>query len=317
MRLPWGGWWHDLVGGGSKGSTYVQALQGDPANWDSWDEIKRCNPLTEISKEFRAKLLEERDDARADTRLKARFLSYRLNVPTADESTVLLTVPDFERMAARTVPARRGRPLVGIDLGGGRAWSAAVAVWQTGRIEAMAVAPGIPSIEEQEKRDRVPSGQYQTLVDCGALRIADGLRVQPPSMLVAAIRSEWGAPAKIICDRFRLPELRDCAGDLPVEPRVTRWSAAAEDVRALRKLALDGPLSVSPTSRALIAASLSVALVKNDDQGSCRLVKRGTNNQGRDDVAAALLLVAGAFSRAGVQPVNHPRFRTAVVGMAA
>ena len=80
------GWWHDLVADGSHGSVYVQTLQGDPERWDSWHEIRRCNPLTAVSSEFRRKLLEERDAARADTRLKARFLSYRLNVPTGDES---------------------------------------------------------------------------------------------------------------------------------------------------------------------------------------------------------------------------------------
>ena len=46
-------------------------------------------------------------------------------------------------------------------------------------------------------------------------------------------------------------------------------------------------------SRALLAASLSVALVKNDDQGNTRLAKRGSNNTARDDVAAALVLAAG------------------------
>ena len=36
----------------------------------------------------------------------------------------------------------------------------------------------------------------------------------------------------------------------------------------------------------MVAATLSAAMVKNDDQGSVRLVKRGTNNTARDDVAA-------------------------------
>ena len=70
-----GGWWHDMVNAGSRGSTYVQKLQGDPAKWDKWSEIKRVNPLTAISEPFRKRLLEERDAARSDTRLKARFLS--------------------------------------------------------------------------------------------------------------------------------------------------------------------------------------------------------------------------------------------------
>ena len=39
------GWWTDMIAGGSAGSTYVQALTGDPAKWDKASEIRRCNPL--------------------------------------------------------------------------------------------------------------------------------------------------------------------------------------------------------------------------------------------------------------------------------
>ena len=74
----------------------------------------------------------------------------------------------------------------------------------------------------------------------------------------------------------------------------SEWS---EDIRALRRYAADGPLSCAPGSRALFKASLSVAKVRNNDDGNVRLVKRGTNNEARDDVAAALTLAAGARSR--------------------
>ena len=155
----------------------MHALRGNAERWDQWPEIRRCNPLTAISPEFRRKLLEERDAARADSRLEARFLSYRLNVPSGDESTMLLTVDDWDRVKARPVPERAGKPIVGIDLGAGRAWSAAVGVWRNGRVEALAVAPGIPDLEAQEKRDRVPWGTYRKLALSGALRVAEGLRV--------------------------------------------------------------------------------------------------------------------------------------------
>ena len=74
-------------------------------------------------------------------------------------------------------------------------------------------------------------------------------------------------------------------------------SEAAFDIRALRKLVKDGPVVVSEDSRLLVAASLTVAHVKNDDQGSFRLTKKDANNASRDDVAAALVLVAGAYER--------------------
>lgn len=300
------GWWHDLVEDGSHGSTYVQALRGDPERWDQWPEIRRCNPLTAVSPEFRRKLLEERDAARKDARLKARFLSYRLNLPSADESTMLLTVDDWERIVARPVPAREGRPIMAYDLGGGRAWSAAVALWRSGRVECLAVAPGIPGLAEQERRDRVPAGTYRRLAETGALRVAEGLRVQPPSALHRAAVDAWGRPETLLCDRFRLPELQDAVNGTPITPRVARWSEASEDIRALRRMAADGPLACEEGSRALLAASLSAAMVKNDDAGNVRLVKRGTNNQARDDVAAALVLSAGALARAlARQPVRR------------
>ena len=181
------GWWRDMIDDGTGGSVYVMALRGDPETWDQWQTIRKANPLTAISAPFRKKLLEERDNARADTRLKARFLSYRLNVPSGDESSMLLTVDDWERVTSRAVPERAGRPIVGIDLGAGRAWSAAAAIWRSGRIEAIAIAPGIPSLEAQEKRDRVPAGTYRQLAASGALRVADGLRVRNP-------RPRWYAP---------------------------------------------------------------------------------------------------------------------------
>ena len=292
------GWWPNMVAAGSHSTTFVQALQADPEKWDQWSEIRRVNPLTAVSAKFRKKLLEERDEARKDSRLKARFLSYRLNVPTEDEATVLLTVDDWKRSCARPVPERKGRPIVGVDLGAGRAWSAAVAMWTNGRTEALAVAPGIPSLEDQEKRDRVPSGTYRKLAESGALAVAEGLRVQPPAQLVKMIRQEWGTPEFIIADRMKKKDLLDAAKQLKVVFRVTNWSEAAFDIRALRKFALDGPLSVTESSRLLLTASLSLAKVKPDNHGNVRLTKKDeANNTARDDVAASLALVAGAIQR--------------------
>ena len=302
------GWWHELVAGGSNRSTFVMALQGDPEKWSEWGEIRRCNPLVEISATFRAKLLEERDAAKRDSRLKARFLSYRLNLPTGDESTMLLTVADFEDMAKRVVPEREGLPLVSLDLGHSRAWSAAVAIYPNGRIEARALAPGLPSLADQEVRDNVARGTYQDLANQGVLIQAVGLRVPPCKALVKLISDTWGQPSSLICDRFRIDELHDSGVPCRVIPRVTRWSEASFDIRALRSKVKDGPFSVSPCSVDILAASLAVAMVKNDDAGSVRLVKRDSNNCARDDVAAALVLAAGLYSRSsGAQGLTISR----------
>ena len=304
-----GHWWYDLVDAGSQGSTYVQKLVGNADTWDTWPTIRKANPLKAKYAESRAVLLEERDAARRDSRLKARFLSYRLNVPTQDENALLLTVDDWKLAEARPQGIPSGKPIVGIDLGGGRAWSAAVAMWQSGRMEALACAPGIPSIGDQERRDNQPSGIYAMLLESGALTLAEGLRVQPPSALWDAICDRWGVPARIVCDRFRLPELRDVVGNATtIEPRVTQWSDSSADIRALRKICRDGPLSVDPGSRNLLIVSMGAAHVENDHAGNSRLIKKSSDNKARDDVAAAAVLAAGAFERESKAPVRELKY---------
>ena len=306
-----GGWWRSLVENGTHGSTWVGLLQGRPDRWAHWREIMRVNPLARHFPETAEVLREERAAAMRDTRLAGAYKSFRLNLPTADEASVLLTVEDWERVIARPVPAREGRPIVAYDLGGGRAWSAAVAMWKSGAMSAIALAPGLPSIEEQEKRDRVPAGTYRRLAELGALHVAQGLRVQPPAQLHCAAIAAWGRPESIYCDRFRLNELQDVVKGITVVPRITRWSEASDDIRSLRKLAADGPLACEDASRLLVGASLAVATVKNDDQGSVRLVKRSSNNTSRDDVAAALLLAAGAHVRSIGRPRRKLRYALA------
>ena len=224
--------------------------------------------------DLRRKIKLERAAAWKDSRERAAFLSYRLNVPSADSSDMLLTVEDWQRTLAREVPPREGRPIIAIDMGAGRAWSAATAHYGNGRVEALAQAPGIPSLEDQESRDRVNPGTYRRLFDQGSLIVADGWRVQPPEQLVAAIRARWGRPDLLVCDRARLPELRDRIGNWPIVPMVPLWFEGSFNVRSLRRQAQDGPLAVAEDSRALLTASLEAAMVENDDSGNVRMIKK-------------------------------------------
>ena len=120
---PAGSWWPMLVDAGTEGSTWVGLLQGRADRWSQWAEILRVNPLARRFPETREVLREERDKALRDSRLVPAFKSFRLNLPSGDESTMLLTLDDWDRVTARPVAERSGRPIIGIDLGAGRAWS--------------------------------------------------------------------------------------------------------------------------------------------------------------------------------------------------
>ena len=218
-------------------------------------------------------------------------------MPDWPNTSVLLEVDDYKLLIGRDVPERDGSPIVGVDLGSNRAFSAAVATWANGRTEALAVCPGIPSVAEQERRDKVPRGTYQRLVDDGSLIVAEGLRVPPVGLLWNTMTESWGWPALVVCDRFRLRELQDVAGDAPIETRRALWSEASEDIRACRKLVKDGPLSLAESARALLVTSLAHSKVQADTSGNIRMVKKGHKNESRDDVAFALTLTCGAFVR--------------------
>lgn len=313
------GWWHDLVKGGSDDSTYVQLLKGDPDTWDSWPTIRKANPLTNLpgqaGKQFRKQLLRERDKARRDERLKARFLSYRLNIPSRDSSDLLLTLDEWLEVLSRPVPPRQGKPIVGVDMGSGRAWTTAVALWSNGRCEALALCPGSPSLEDQEKRDRVAKGTYASLPNL--YMCPKGQKVPLASDLYRAIKAHWGTVRHIVGDNYRKNELDDALPAGVLEARQTRHQYQSEDVRSLRRIALDGPLAIEEQSRPLLSYSIGVSKTVNDKAGNTILIKKkGKNNESRDDVAAALVLAGGAFVReTGKAKASKPRrSRLVIVG---
>lgn len=296
LALAPGHWWYDMVHGGSGGSRYVQAVIGRAKRWTRVAEVRRCNPLRREHPESWAVLREDHARAQGDTREAASFRNQHLNCPSTDEAVSLVETTDWERVLARSVPSASGLPIVGVDIGGARSWSAAVGVWESGRVEAVAVGPGVPDVASQERRDRVPRGTYQALVDGGSLVLAEGLRVPPVAQLVAEIAVRWGGAAGVVCDHYRVNEVRDAA-PWGIETRRAGWEHSTEDIRGLRRQVADGSLGVALGSRALLTWSVGIARVKPDDRGNVRLAKDAKNNTSRDDVAQSLTLAVGALDR--------------------
>ena len=90
-------------------------------------------------------------EARRDERLRARFQTYRLNLPTRDDNSELIAAHDWERMLTREVPERSEAAVLGLDLGA--SWSAATVMFRNGRTEIFCSVPGVPSFFKQERRD--------------------------------------------------------------------------------------------------------------------------------------------------------------------
>ena len=137
---------------------------------------------------------------------------------------MLLTVDDFEHHgwpgSGCTGAGVQSSPLI---LGGGRAWSAATAIWQSGRDRGPVADCAWDTRDIERTGGPAIKCRLEPIPACyetGRLRMAHGLRVQPPAALVAAITEAWGEPELIVCDRFRLGELKDCTNGTQVIPRV-------------------------------------------------------------------------------------------------
>ena len=305
-----GSWWPELLDGGSEEGTHVEVLTADPDEpWDTWETIKRVNPLITTHSPLRVRVMRERNKARRTPGKRKEFEAFRLNMSRDVTREVLLEHEDWLKLAAREVPPRKGRPILALDLGESRSWSAAFAIWRNGRCEVWALCPGVPNLEKREKADAVPKGLYTGLERAGVLLVDEGFRVARPEVLIAHVRDKGINPLGIIADRFLAEKLQDIvAGRWPVVFRRTRWSESTFDIAAFRQMALDGPLAIAEESRPLIRMALNQAVVITDGQGSSHLEK-SRSRRSRDDVAVAAVLSAGALARELGKPRRRWRSR--------
>ena len=296
-----GSWWLDLVDGGSGPRTVVHERKAPAgAPWDLWNTIRAANPMVMPNPDMRRTILAERDEARRNPTLRADFEGYRLNRTVGGGEDMLVSPASWKAVEAREVPERVGRPLVGLDLGGSRAWSAAWCLWLNGRSECYAVCPGIPDLATRERQDSVERGLYQALARGGALVVDEGVQRSRPRVLIEHLLERGIVPRVMIHDRYLAPDLRDAvAGRWPLYERGAGGKAASEatsDIAAFQKLTLDGPLSIVPESRALARVSLREARVVHSRQGTAYVEKR-RNRRSRDDVAISGCHAAGALVR--------------------
>ena len=291
-----GSWWPDFVKQGSGEGRHVALLQADSDRWVDFDEVMRCNPVAAINPHLRRVLEREHRAALASERSARTFRQYRLNIPGDPvESQPLITTAEWERVCARPVPACEGQPIVGVDLGGSRSWSAACSVWPSGRIEAWAIAPGSPSLADQERDDQVADGTYSELVRSGGLAVDEGQHVPSVERLLSRVWA-W-EPLAIVCDSYRAPELHQVvSGRTRVIERARGGGEATSNVQALRSLLLDTQSGVVAESRALLAAAWLQTHLTVDNSGITKVAKLD-HRRSRDDAAAALLLAAGEQAR--------------------
>ena len=292
-----GSWWQTFIEAGSGPGKHVQLIQGNEKTWRDWDAVLAANPVCAISKSMVRTLKREHDEALASDRAASAFLRYRMNInsPEVTHAQPLISEGEWGRVVSRPVPACEGKPIIGVDLGGNRSWSAAAALWPNGRIESFAVAPGIPSLAEQERQDQVPDSTYTDLVRSGGLTVDEGNHVPSIERLLSRVWP-W-EPLCIISDPYRSAELVQAVGGrVRILERARGGAESTSNVMALRSLLLDSNAGVTSASRDLLGAAFQQTNLVIDSNGLSKVVKLD-QRRSRDDSAMALLLAAGERAR--------------------
>ena len=297
-------WWPSFVASGSGDGRHVALLQADPARWRDFDEVLRVNPVAAVNPHLRRVLEREHRAALESDRAARTFRQFRLNIPgEAIESQPLVTSAEWDRVCARPVPACEGKPVIGVDLGGTRSWSSACALFPNGRIESWAIAPGVPSLADQERDDQVAEGTYAELVRSGGLSVDAGRAVPDVARLLARVWA-W-QPAALVSDPYRSAELHQVvSGRARVIERARSGGESTSNCQSVRSLLLDTQSGATQASRALLAAAWAQTNLVIGNDGLTKVTKLD-QRRSRDDAAAALLLAAGEQARRPVPVELH------------
>ena len=261
----------------------------------------RANPSLKFLPSLKAAIKAEAEAARRDGVLLQSFKSLRLNMGLPDVvSGVLLEADIWENIEGEA--EREGDYVLGLDLGGSTAQSAACAFYPaSGRLEGFAVFPENPDLATRATND----GAGNLYAEChrrGELLLAGDMTSDVQVLLSEALE-RWGSPAAIAADRFKKAELIQHLNnlDFPIADLVLRgmgYRDGAEDCRAFQLAALGG--HVTPVKSLLMRASMGEARLVGDIAGNWKLGKGtegGRRSRAKDDVVAAMILAVAVGRR--------------------
>ena len=261
----------------------------------------KANPSMQYLPSLKAQIKTEAAAARRDGVQLQSFKSLRLNMGISDiVSGVLLEADVWENIEGEA--DREGQYILGLDIGGSTAQSAAAGYWpKSGRLEGFGMFARNPDLATRATND----GAGNLYAEChrrGEL-LTEGDQVSDIGALLSEALDRWGTPVAIASDRFKKGELIQHlnTADFPIADLVLRgmgWRDGAEDVRGFQLAALDGHLV--PVKSLLMRASMSEARLIGDVAGNFKLAKNsegGRRSRAKDDIVAAAILAVAVGRR--------------------
>ena len=296
---------------------YAAPKDADPFERATW---KLANPGLDHLPDLEAVIRSEAEDAKRDPAALQSFRALRLNQGVSDVVlSVLLDADTWQASTELPEPDTRATDCVlGLDLGQNAAMSAASAYFRDGTLEAVACFPELPGLAERGLADGV-GNLYQLMAERGELFHA-GRRVSDIAALLRECLERWGRPVAIVCDRWRVAELKQHleAVSFPLADLVERgqgFKDGGQDVRDFRAAVLGD--YVRPSQSLLLTAAMSEARTTGDPSGNWKIAKHvqgGRRANSRDDAcAAAVIAVAEGYRRWTAKPQRRRwRYRGAV-----
>ena len=301
-------WFNDLMEQAAYVQIHAATKDDDPFLRKTWN---KANPslknggMPSLLKQYK----EEAARAKANPAVLASFRALRLNMGQRLINVSHVVSPEDWR-ACEGLAERRGSYVLGIDLGDGNAMSAGSAYFiESGKLEAVAAFPSVPSLAEKGLADGV-GDLYLCCHDRGELILTPG-RAVSVSLLLRECLKRWGTPIAIIADRYRDRDLRQALDEakFPQSNLIHRgmgYRDGAEDVRQFRRAIFEN--KVVPSESLLLRSAFSEAVTVSDPAGNAKLAKSGEGSKrGRakdDAAAAAILAVAEGMRRRGLVTSN-------------
>lgn len=262
---------------------------------ESWH---KANPSLNHMPTLWKMINQESERARLDPARLASFEALRLNKGVPDHvESILVSAQSWLACEVEDVEIGEGY-ILGVDMGQSAAMTAAAAFdYRTGHLDSFAVFPNHPDLLNRGYSDGV-EGLYAQCGQRGEI-IQSGQYVSDPVGMLREVKARWGLPAKIVCDSWRLSELRQALeeigypGEIELIRRRMGFQDGGEDVRMFTNAILDGACHAKRSL--LLRSSIAGARTVRDAAGNTKLAKGGEGRRARtrdDAVAAAMLAVA-------------------------
>ena len=228
------------------------------------------------------------------------FRAHDLNAIAEDDSETIVSLTDWKQIETPLddLPPRKGRVWMGFDAGGSASMTAAVLLWESGRMEAMAAFPARPSIEERGKSDGV-GDLFARMVRRRELLLLGNKEMDRAEFLrLLADRVVDFELAGCGADRYRRTEVVVAAEGTPFAEVGWSWrgtgaSATADgsfDVRSFQSAVLRGEISVADGSL-LWPYSIASSRLRFDQAGNPALDR--SRSRARQDVVSAAIIACG------------------------